>query len=273
MNYRHAFHAGNFADLVKHAALLDLLAKLQAEPGPLSVIDTHAGRGLYDLSGDEALRSGEAQAGIGQLMKAGDLPAAFQPLRTAVSDLNDGGATRYYPGSPLLVAGALRPGDSYLGCELRPEEHDALKAALKGKAGVKTVCADGFTEAAARTRVSGSVLILIDPPFEKSDDYRRIVTTISDVTARNLKAVVLVWLPLKDLETFDAFVRDAEDADVGPLLVAEARMRPLSDPMKMNGCALVVANAPAGFIEPLTAICDWTVSRLGDKGQARVWTT
>ncbi|MDO9430023.1 MAG: 23S rRNA (adenine(2030)-N(6))-methyltransferase RlmJ [Phenylobacterium sp.] len=272
MNYRHAFHAGNFADLVKHAALLDLLATMQAQPGPLNVIDTHAGRGLYDLSGDEAQRSGEGEAGIGQLMKADDLPGAFQPLRAAVSDLNDGGATRYYPGSPLLVAGALRAGDSYLGCELRPEEHDALKAALKGKAGVKTVCADGFNEAASRTRVSGSVLILIDPPFEKSDDYRRIVTTISDVTARNPKAVVLVWLPLKDLETFDAFVRDAEDAYAGPLLVAEARMRPLSDPMKMNGCALVVANAPAGFIEPLTAICEWTVSRLGDQGLARVWT-
>ncbi len=245
---------------------------MQAQPEPLCVIDTHAGRGLYDLSGDEAQRSGEAQAGIGQLMKAGDLPAAFQPLRAAVSDLNGGGATRYYPGSPLLVAGALRPGDSYLGCELRSEEHDALKAALKGKAGAKTVCADGFNEAATRTPVSGSVLILIDPPFEKSDDYRRIVTTISDVTARNPKAVVLVWLPLKDLETFDAFVRDAEDAYGGPLLVAETRMRPLSDPMKMNGCALVVANAPADFAEPLTAICEWTVSRLGDKGKARIWT-
>ena len=116
------------------------------------------------------------------------------------------------------------------------------------------------------------MLVLIDPPFEKSDDYRRIVTTINGVAARNPKAVVLVWLPLKDLETFDAFVRDAEDAYAGSLLVAEARMRPLSDPMKMNGCALVVANAPAGFADPLTAICDWTVSRLGDNGKARVWT-
>ena len=272
MNYRHAFHAGNFAYLVKHAALLDLLAKMQAQPGPLSVIDTHAGRGLYDLSGDEAQRSGEAEAGIGQLMKAGDLPAAFQPLRRAVSELNNGGATKLYPGSPLLVAAGLRQGDTYLGCELRPEEHDVLKATLRGLPGSKTVCADGFNEAVARTPISGSVLVLIDPPFEKSDDYRRIVTTINGVAARNPKAVVLVWLPLKDLETFDAFVRDAEDAYAGVLLVAEARMRPLSDPMKMNGCALVVANAPAGFADPLTAICDWTVSRLGDNGKARVWT-
>src|SRR3990167_1590610 len=111
MNYRHAFHAGNFADLVKHAALLDLLSRT---PRPLTVIDTHAGRGLYDLSGDEAQRSGEARAGIGQLMKAKDLPAALQPLRNAVSQLNGGGPARLYPGSPLLIAGALGKGDSYL---------------------------------------------------------------------------------------------------------------------------------------------------------------
>lgn len=272
MNYRHAFHAGNFADLVKHAALLDLLTKMQAQPGPLHVIDTHAGRGLYDLTGDEAQRSGEAEAGIGQLMKADDLPDAFQPLRTAVSELNEGGATRFYPGSPLLIANALRPGDSYLACELRPEEHGELKDALKGKAGVRTACADGFEAAVTRARSSGSLLILIDPPFEKSDDYRRIVTTLTGVVARNPEAVFLIWMPLKDLETFDAFLRDAEDSYSGSLLVAEARMRPLTDPMKMNGCALVLANAPADFAEPLTAICDWTVTRLGDKGQAKVWT-
>src|SRR3990167_4255479 len=105
MNYRHAFHAGNFADLVKHAALLDLLSRM---PRPLTVIDTHAGRGLYDLSGDEA------RAGRGELMKAEDLPAALQPLRDAVSQLNGGGPARLYPGSPLLIAGALGKGDSYL---------------------------------------------------------------------------------------------------------------------------------------------------------------
>ena len=90
MNYRHAFHAGNFADLVKHAALLDLLARLQAAPEPLAVFDTHAGRGLYDLSGEEAQRSGEARAGVAQLMQAPDLPPALQALRQAVVRLNGG---------------------------------------------------------------------------------------------------------------------------------------------------------------------------------------
>ncbi|WP_332772253.1 23S rRNA (adenine(2030)-N(6))-methyltransferase RlmJ [Phenylobacterium sp.] len=269
MNYRHAFHAGNFADLVKHAALLDLLSRM---PRPLTVIDTHAGRGLYDLSGDEAQRSGEARAGIGQLMKAQDLPAALQPLRAAVSQLNGGGPARLYPGSPLLIAGALRKGDSYLACELRPEEHAALTQALTPWPAARTVCADGYAEAAARLPRDGQALVLIDPPFEKSDDYRRCVEALGAVAAANPLAVTLVWLPLKDLETFDSFVRDAEDAGVGPLLIAEARMRPLTDPMKMNGCALVVARAPDGMGETLQSICDWTVGALGQGGAARIWT-
>ena len=111
MNYRHAFHAGNFADLVKHAGLLALLPRLQAK-GPVSVIDTHAGRGLYDLAGPEAKKSGEAEAGIARLMTAADAPAVFAPLKAAVRTLNPPGELRRYPGSPWLVASTLRPVDS-----------------------------------------------------------------------------------------------------------------------------------------------------------------
>ena len=138
MNYRHAFHAGNFADLVKHAALLQLLERMQADPRPLQVFDTHAGRGLYDLSGEEAQRSGEAEEGVIQLMQARDLPPAFAGLRKAVAQLNGGGETALYPGSPMLVADALRKGDAYLGCELRPQEHSALGEALAGWPAART---------------------------------------------------------------------------------------------------------------------------------------
>jgi 23S rRNA (adenine2030-N6)-methyltransferase len=271
VNYRHAFHAGNFADLIKHAALLQILARATAG-GPLTIIDTHAGRGLYDLGGADAQRSGEAAAGIGRLMAAADLPPAFAPLRRVVSDLNRGGATRLYPGSPLLIAGALRPGDSYLACELRPEEHSALAQALKGRVGVKTVCADGYREAVRQLPTQGEALVLIDPPFERPDDYAQAVTALSAVARRNPRAQVVIWLPIKDLETFDRFLRDAEDAGAGPLTVVEARMRPLADPMKMNGCALVIARPPAGVDEALTEICDWTVRSLGEGGRGRVWT-
>jgi 23S rRNA (adenine2030-N6)-methyltransferase len=271
LNYRHAFHAGNFADLVKHAALLQVLARLMAQAGPLSVIDTHAGRGLYDLAGVEAKKSGEAQAGIVRLMAAADTPVEFAPLTAAVRRLNGAGTVRRYPGSPWLIADALRPGDSYLACELRPEEHQALHDRMQGRRGVRTLCADGYDVAAEQTPHSGQALVLIDPPFERADDYPRIIETLAAARTRNRSATALVWLPLKDLETFDAFLRDLEDEVSGPALVAETRMRPLTDPLKMNGCSLVLLGAPADMIGPLETICGWTARTLGEGGTAKVY--
>jgi 23S rRNA (adenine2030-N6)-methyltransferase len=271
LNYRHAFHAGNFADLVKHAALLHLLARLTAEAGPLSVIDTHAGRGVYDLAGPEAKKSGEAQAGIARLMAAADAPVEFAPLTAAVRRLNSGGPLRRYPGSPWLIAEALRSGDSYLACELRPDEHAALRDLMKARRNVRTLCADGYDAATAQLPASGRALLLIDPPFERADDYARIVATLAGVRQRNPAATALVWLPLKDLETFDGFLRDLEEDVAAPVLVAETRMRPLTDPLKMNGCALVMMGAPPGMDGSLRAICGWTAAALGQGGESRVY--
>jgi 23S rRNA (adenine2030-N6)-methyltransferase len=271
LNYRHAFHAGNFADLVKHAALLALIAALQRDAGPLAIVDTHAGRGMYDLAGAEAKASGEAQAGIARLMAATDAPAEFAALKRSVAALNPQGSLDRYPGSPWLIAEALRPGDSYLACELRPDEHAALARLLNGRPGVRTACADGYVAAAREIPAKARALVLIDPPFERADDYGRIVEMVAAVRRRNRRATALVWLPLKDLETFDAFLRDLEDAEPGPLTVAEARMRPLSDPMKMNGCALVAVDAPQGFEAVLAPICAWTAETLGDGGASRTY--
>jgi 23S rRNA (adenine2030-N6)-methyltransferase len=271
LNYRHAFHAGNFADLVKHAMLLQLLSRAMEDKAPLSVIDTHAGQGLYDLSGPEAQRSGEAQAGIVRLMQAKDAPAEFAPLVAAVRRLNPDGKVTRYPGSPWLVAETLRAQDRLLACELRPPEHAALSKALAGKRGVEALCADGFQLALERAPKSGRALVLIDPPFERADDYLQVVQTCAGLRRRNAMAQVLVWLPLKDLETFDAFLRDLEDAVDAPILAAETRMRPLIDPLRMNGCALVLVGAAPG-LEPLfTSVCGWTAGALGDRGEARVY--
>ena len=271
MNYRHAFHAGNFADLVKHAALLQLLADARAEPAPLRVIDTHAGRGVYDLMSEEAQRSGEAAAGIGRLMDAQGAPAEFAPLIAAVKRLNGGGRTLRYPGSPWLVAEQLRPGDGYLGCELRGPEQAALGQALRGRPGVETLCADGFAVLAERCPKAGRVLVLIDPPFERADDYAQTAAAAAAARRRNPAAQVLVWLPLKDLETFDSFLRDLEAAAAGPLLVAETRMRPLADPLRMNGCALVLVGDQTGLPAKVQAICGWVAEALGEGGLARVY--
>ena len=271
LNYRHAFHAGNFADLVKHAVLMRLLAEAAKDKAPLTVIDTHAGRGLYDLTGPEAQRSGEAEAGIVRLMAARDAPAEFAPLVAAVKRLNGPARTTRYPGSPWLIAEALRPGDRYLACELRPPEHAALRQAIGARSGVETLCADGFAVARERCPRTGPVLALIDPPFERADDYAQTAQAVGAIAARNPKARTLVWLPLKDLETFDAFLRDLEDAAGVPLLVAETRMRPLADPLRMNGCALVLAGEDAGLASAMEAICRWVAETLGENGAGRVY--
>jgi 23S rRNA (adenine2030-N6)-methyltransferase len=270
LNYRHAFHAGNFADLVKHAALLALLERMQADPSPITVVDTHAGRGLYDLAAAEARKSGEAEAGIVRLMTANDAPGEFAPLISRVAGLNGGSAVRLYPGSPFLAAAALRPDDSYVGFELRPEEHEALRHGLKDCGRARSQRADGYLAAPEALPARGRALLLIDPPFEQPDDYRRIVETVAAARARHAGVQALIWLPLKDLETFDAFLRDLEDAVAVPLLVVEARVRPLTDPMKMNGCALVFLPA-VDLDDPLAAIAGWVAQALGEGGASRVY--
>ncbi|MFM8375158.1 MAG: 23S rRNA (adenine(2030)-N(6))-methyltransferase RlmJ [Phenylobacterium sp.] len=269
MNYSHAFHAGNFADIVKHAGLLAALARLQAHGEGLGVIDTHGGRGLYDLAAPEARRSAEAERGVARLMEATAAPAPIRALQQAVRTLNEGPVARFYPGSPRLVADRLRPGDSLVVFELNPREASALVAAVGARAGVEVRGADGYDGGPDLVGGEGRRLVLIDPPFERGDDYARCAQALSRIRVRAANATVMIWAPLKDLETFDAFLRDLEGC--GELLIAEVRLRPLRDPLRMNGCALVIAGAPPELDSDLETLCAWTVAALGEGGAARVW--
>lgn len=271
MNYRHAFHAGNFADLHKHAILLAMLAALQDDAARLSVIDTHAGAGGYDLAGEMARRSGEAQAGIFRLKAASDAPAVFGPLLKAVSHMNAGADGDLYPGSPLLMARALRREDRYAGCELRPDDMGLLRESLAPYANAQALNADGYATAVNRAGQGGRAFVVIDPPFERPDDYARIIETSRAVLARAQDSALAIWLPIKDLETFDAFLRGMETVTDG-LLVAELRLRPLTDPMKLNGCAMVMVGAPVSVDAAAAQAGDWIAARLGEPGgRSRVW--
>ena len=272
MNYRHAFHAGNFADLVKHAILLLLIERLTLSLDPLVAVDTHAGAGAYDLQGEAAAKSGEAQAGILRLMEDAQAPAAFSALKQAVIALNGGGPVRFYPGSPSLIAGALRPTDHYLACELRSDDHATLQQALKPYDFATARQADGYAAAPGALEPKRRALVLIDPPFEAADDYERIAGAVAAILSRQPRATIAVWVPLKDLETFDARLRRLEDAGVSDMLVAEARLRRLIDPLKMNGCAMLLVGAPAGLDHTLTEVVQWVARKLGNAdGLGRVW--
>ncbi|WP_312687072.1 23S rRNA (adenine(2030)-N(6))-methyltransferase RlmJ [Brevundimonas nasdae] len=270
MNYRHSFHAGNFADLVKHALVLWLL-KTRQKAGPVTVFDTHAGAGLYDLSGDGA-RSREAEVGVAKLMTAEGRTPLMDVLAAEVARLNPDGGVRFYPGSPLLIADALSEGGRYVGFELNPPVREMLAEALTGRANAEARGGDGYEAVTAEAgRVRGP-LVLIDPPFEKPDDYIRSAETAVAIVRRDPSATVAIWTPLKDLETFDAFIRRLHGR-AGQTLVAESRLRPLTNPMKMNGCAMVVVNPPAGAEAAADEICGWVANALGDTGgRSEVWT-
>jgi 23S rRNA (adenine2030-N6)-methyltransferase len=272
MNYRHSFHAGNFADLVKHALVLFLLERRQ-EAGAVRVIDTHAGAGVYDLSGDAA-RSGEAEAGVRRLMSEPSRPPRIEALAREVAALNPSGEVRLYPGSPLLIARRLRGEDGYLGIELNPPVLDLLEAALEPFPQAAARAGDGYDEARSEAARSTGALVLIDPPFERGDDYLRAAEAAAAIVAADRGSTVAVWTPLKDLETFDGFLRRLAQAGVRRTLVAEARLRPLTNPMKMNGCAMVVLNPPPGTEAAAREICEWVAGTLGQEGgRSEVWTT
>jgi 23S rRNA (adenine2030-N6)-methyltransferase len=276
LNYRHHFHAGNFADVMKHALWLQLLARLTNEIAPLTVIDTHAGTGLYDLQDDQARRSREAEAGVGRLMADGAAPPVFAPLKEAVLAVNPASGLRFYPGSPLLSVGALRRGDRYEGCELRADDQRALQKLFYPRmrsngVEVRATLTDGY-RLLGRTepRDGGRLAHLIDPPFERGDEYERVITGVSRALALNPHAVFAIWAPVKDLETFDAFLRGLEALHPPSLTVAEARLRPLLDPMTMNGSAMILIGAPDLRAEA-QAICDWVVRTCGEaSGKALV---
>ncbi|MFT3996718.1 MAG: 23S rRNA (adenine(2030)-N(6))-methyltransferase RlmJ [Asticcacaulis sp.] len=282
MNYRHGFHAGNFADLFKHAVLLNFLRALRENKAPLQVVDTHAGAGQYDLSNPTFARSKEAEAGVGYLL-SGEVPDSLKPLSDYVWAKNRAaGFTQrigLYPGSPLLVLDHMTAGGRYVGCELREDDYEWLKDTVLPRGG-KARRTDGYEAAVEAAEADSDLLLLIDPPFERFEDYERINETLREVLTRRPEAKALVWLPLKDLETFDRFLRHMEcelledqTGQGGPeVVVAELRLRPLTNPLKMNGCALVLVNAPASVSEAVQAIGEDLAAVFAEAGgKSVVW--
>jgi 23S rRNA (adenine2030-N6)-methyltransferase len=260
MNYRHVFHAGNFADLLKHAVLSVLLVEMTRAGGPLTVIDTHAGAGIYDLAGEAARKTGEAAA-VEALMADAGAPEVFASLKAAVRG-------RQYPGSPQLIAAALRPGDRLFACETRADDFATLAAHLKRWPGATALNQDGWEAAATRTPAGpGPALVLIDPPYELADDGERAAATTRRVLARNGAAVIAVWAPIKDLATFDSLFDGLEGAaGARPVLVAEVRLRRLDDPTRLNGCAMMVVNAPRRAAGLSAVAAEWIAEALGEFG-------
>ena len=266
MNYRHAFHAGNFADCVKHALLVALLDALRAKAKPFAVLDTHAGIGAYDLSAPEPQRTGEWRDGIARAMDSDD-PALLPWLR----QVRQAGWPGAYPGSPALIRAMLRPDDRLLLCELHPDDHATLKARFRGDPQVAVHRRDAYEALTALTPFpERRGLVLIDPPFEQEGEFDRLAQGIAAVRHRFRAGIVAAWYPVKHRAPVRAFHTALRDADVPDCIACELTLREPTDPTRLNGCGLLVANAPFGFEETARAILAALLARLerGEDGAA-----
>lgn len=262
MNYRHAFHAGNHCDVLKHAALALVLDRLKAKEKPFMVLDTHAGRGLYDLSSDEAGRSGEHLGGIARIIDDPKAPPALNPYLEAVRRQNPFGGLRWYPGSPSLIRDALRAGDSAKLCELHPEERAALNSAMEGDRRIRIFDLDGYQAVRAfLPPAERRGLVLIDPPFEVPGEYDRLAEAVCDGVRRWASGIFMIWRPIKDEEGFGGFRRKVDELSLAKTLSAELSVAPRSED-KLTGSGLFVINPPFGLAESLSALLPYLAASL-----------
>src|SRR4051812_12141589 len=225
MNYRHAFHAGNFADVVKHATLARILVHLRDKERGFRVIDTHAGAGLYDLASQEASRTGEWREGIGQLMEARLSPnveALVAPYLAAVAAANAGTELRRYPGSPLIALTLMRPQDRLVACELEPGAAAALAANLRHDARARTVPIDGWMALNAYVPPKERRgVVVVDPPYEDKNEFMRLADAVAAAHRKWATGVFLLWYPIKDRAGPDRLAGALRRSGVGKILRAE----------------------------------------------------
>ena len=264
MNYRHQFHAGNFADVWKHALLVPLIRGMQRKEKGFLFLDTHAGRGEYDLQvseqGDTLKRKPEYPDGVGRLWSLPELPPTLASYMALVRgfDRNAGNLTdapRFYPGSPWIARLLARPQDRLVLCELHPAEHDALDAQFAKVRGISVHPLDGYTAIRAMLPPPEKrALVLIDPPFEQKDEFSRIVTALREGLRRLPAATIAVWYPLTERAGADAFLDQVAMAVATPCLTAELTVAGPASDLRMKGCGLLVVNPPWQIEAELTPI-------------------
>jgi 23S rRNA (adenine2030-N6)-methyltransferase len=248
MNYRHAFHAGNFADVHKHVVLARVIAHLHRKPTPIRMIDTHAGAGLTDLTGPEASRTGEWHDGIERL-RAGafspDIRALLQPYLDAVARFNPVGRLITYPGSPLLATTWLRGHDRLIACELQPDVAQSLAKTLKGETRAKAVAIDGFTALAAFVPPKERRgVVLIDPPFEVPGEFALVADGLLKAHRKWPTGIYLLWYPIKEPDQTKAFAARIVRLKVPKILRTELKISGASDYEQLTGSGLLIVNPP-----------------------------
>lgn len=263
MNYRHAYHAGNHADVLKHLTLSRIFALLAKKEAPFAYLDSHAGIGLYDLSADQASRTGEYLQGIARLWQAADVPPLCDDYLRVVRELNPDGQLRYYPGSPELARQLSREQDRLHCNEKHPEDGQLLKENMHFDRRVAVHLGEGWhvTRALLPTREK-RVVLLIDPPFEQADELERCVVALNEAIGRMRQAIVAIWYPIKDARQLRRFYTQLAGSSAPKLLRAELRVHPADDASRLSGSGVVIANPPWGLEEQLRELLPWLAQHL-----------
>lgn len=273
MNYRHAFHAGNHADVLKHIILLALIDSFKRKESPFFVLDTHAGAGRYLLSSEESRKTLEIEDGVMKLMAQPKLPEVVERYLKAVQADNPVGAMITYPGSPLLIAQALRPQDRLAACELQEAEANTLKALFTHDSRVAVHPGDGYAQIRsllppkANSVKIGRGLVLIDPPYEAQDaEYQRILAALAETLARWPQATCAVWFPIKQRRSIMHFFRKATALPIKSALLAELLVRPDDSPLRLNGSGMLLINPPWQFDRVIAPAMPALKQYLGETG-------
>jgi 23S rRNA (adenine2030-N6)-methyltransferase len=249
MNYRHAYHAGNFADVMKHATLALVIDYLKQKPTPFRVIDTHAAIGVYDLSSEMAEKTGEWREGIKRILEAapadGEIAGLLAPYLDAVKATNGEGALTRYPGSPLVARHLMRRDDMLVVNELHPDEYETLRGLFARDRQVKVLNLDGWNALKALLPPKERRgVVLVDPPFEERGDLERLEKGLREAVRRFATGIFLLWYPIKDPRLIDSFKRTLAGLGLPKVLTAELLLQNPADVAVLNGCGLVIVNPP-----------------------------
>jgi 23S rRNA (adenine2030-N6)-methyltransferase len=278
MNYRHAFHAGGFADVVKHIVLVRILTHLQEKPGAFRVIDTHAGAGVYDLGGEEAQRTGEFLTGIARVMQARFSETVLPlvaPYLDIVRAFNPPAELKAYPGSPLIARALLRPQDRLTACEVEPKARKHLIAALRRDTQARVVDLDGWTALPAFVPPKERRgLVLIDPPYEDKDEFSRLADGFTEAFSKWPTGSYLLWYPAKSRRATDTLARHVAEiaaggATPGKCLRLEFSAAPQTADSALVSAGLLLVNPPWMLMGELKAILPELEKPLGQGGAGR----
>ena len=264
MNYRHSFHAGNSADVVKHSLLIALVRALQQKQGALTLIDTHAGCGLYDLGGEDAQRTGESVQGV--LRAFADPNPLLDDYRAAVQAVNVGAEPHFYPGSPRILAQLLRPQDFLILNEKHPADAYTLRGAMRDtSAAVHERDAYEFWLAMLPPRTARGVVV-VDPPYEQTDERDRITATLAAAHRKWAHGVTVIWYPLKDRATHWRWKEQLRKLGIPKLLGVEHWLYDDDQPGIYNGAGLYIVNPPYAFTQALPPLLEALRTVLAPEG-------